>query len=89
MAQAHQTSYHKLYYPKNTPRQTLGIILIVLGAILLLAYGLGLILLVPGILVYYYGREQCPSCNARDCRDARYRYRHIWLEAWPLTSKAR
>src|SRR5436309_263399 len=66
MVQTYQTSYQKLYYPENTPRQKLGIVLIVIGAILLVAYGLGLILLVPGILLYwYYGKEQCPYCKAR------------------------
>jgi len=51
-----RTSYQQLYYPKRTPQQTLGIVLIVLGAILLLAYGIGLVFLVPGILLWYYGR---------------------------------
>lgn len=66
MVQTYQTAGKKLYYPNNTPRQKLGIVLMVIGAILLVAYGLGLILLVPGILLYaYYGKDQCPYCKAR------------------------
>ena len=62
-----QTSYQhiKLYYPKKTPQQIVGIILIILGAVLLVFFGLGLIFLVPGILLYYYGRERCPYCKVR------------------------
>jgi len=65
MVQTYQASSQKLYYPKRTPQQTLGLVLVVLGAILLFAYGLGLIFLIPGILLWYYGQEKCPSCKAR------------------------
>lgn len=66
MVQTYQTLPKKLYYPNKTPIQNLGIVLIVIGAVLLVAYGLGLILLVPGILLYaYYGKDQCPRCKAR------------------------
>ncbi len=65
MTQTIGASYQQLYYPKRTPQQTLGIVLIVLGAVLLLAYGLGLIFLVPGIILWYYGRERCPYCKLR------------------------
>jgi len=62
-----QNSYPqiKLYYPKKTPQQIFGIVLIILGVVLLVFYGLGLIFLVPGVLLYYYGREQCPYCKVR------------------------
>ena len=65
MTQTVRASYQQLYYPKRTPQQTLGIVLIVLGVVLLLAYGLGLIFIVPGILLWYYGRERCPYCKLR------------------------
>ncbi|HZY94089.1 MAG TPA: hypothetical protein VFE98_04405 [Candidatus Bathyarchaeia archaeon] len=54
-----------MYYPKRTPQQKLGTILIILGVLLLLAYGLGLLFLIPGILLYYYGRERCQYCKVR------------------------
>jgi DNA-directed RNA polymerase subunit RPC12/RpoP len=50
---------------ERTSAEILSVILIILGAILLLAYGIGLIFLVPGILIWYYSREKCPYCNAR------------------------
>jgi len=65
LTQTVRASYQQLYYPKRTPQQTLGIVLIVLGVVLLLAYGIGLIFLVPGILLWYYGRERCPHCKVR------------------------
>ena len=54
-----------LYNPKPTTQEKIGFILIILGGILVVVQGLGLIFVILGLVVYYYGREQCPYCKVR------------------------